>query len=299
MNLTELKEATELQKENGEGTFYLPEFTKNILNRMKIGSPVYIAGPQGSGKTEFVELISREVGKKLHTIDFSSGVTESNIVGRLLVKNGETKFSYGLLAQAMLNGDHILFDEIDYAEPEHLSIMNSVLTGRGLVVTQNESEVIYPKEGFRIFATGNTKGRGDEDQIFAGTNVLNIAFLDRFSVFEMGYTSKEKNIMETYIDDKKLVKMLSDLFKIFRGASENQDLINASFSTRRIIQICKALQMGESLAEALDVEIISRFEKDETTVLYEYIDDVFDKDFYLNGWKLGDAHMEKSADITN
>ena len=52
--------------------------------------------------------------------------------------------------------------------------------------------------GFTIIATANTKGKGSDDGRFIGTNVLNEAFLERFSVtMEQEYPSNsvEKKIL--------------------------------------------------------------------------------------------------------
>ncbi len=279
-----------------DGIYFMPAFTDNVVRRIKMNNPILISGPSGCGKTEFIELIARENNVKLYEIDFSVGVTESNLIGRMHVNNGETIFSYGNVPKAMKEG-WLLLDEIDFAEPEHLACLQSILTGKPLIVTQNKSEIIYPHENFRIFATANTKGRGDESQSYTGTKILNISFIDRFSIFEMKYTNKEFTIINNIIDDTNLSKKIVDMFKMFRESIDDGHIINAVFSTRRLIQMAKALKEGEPINEVFDYEIIERFESSEKTFIKELICDHFDKEYYYNSknpWTLGKEHIKEN-----
>lgn len=193
----------------------------------------------------------------------------------------------------MKNGWWLCFDEIDYAEPEHLAILQPILEGESLIITQNKSEEIIPHSNFRVFATANTKGRGDETQSYTGTNVLNLAFLDRFSIFEMEYTSQEKSIVASIVKDSSLTKQIMDYFKLLRKATSTsaQELVNAAFSTRRLIQFAKVLAANEPLQEAIFFELAMRFEESEQPLIQEFAKDIWDEEHYFKGWKLGDAHL--------
>ena len=74
----------------------------------------------------------------------------------------------------------MLLDEIDLASNKILCLQ-SILEGKG-VFLKKIGKYITPAEGFNVFATANTKGKGSEDGRFIGTNVLNEAFLERFPV---------------------------------------------------------------------------------------------------------------------
>lgn len=271
--------------------FYFPDFTDSLINRIKAKRNTLLTGPSGSGKSELIQKLADYYGQTLIRINFSTGITPSDLIGRFVVKNGETVFAYGFIPLAMEKGFWILLDEIDYAQPEHLSCLQAVLEGNPLVLTQSEGEIIHPHSEFRLFATANTKGRGDTSESYSGTSFLNMAFLDRWSMFEMDYSKKEKNILAHLVDDSQLVSKTIDMFSLFRKAIKSGDISNAVFSTRRMIMFIEALKMGDTLEDALTYEILNRYHSDESDLLLEYAKDIFDYNHYFKGnWRLGMAH---------
>ena len=280
--------------------YYCPNFVKNVSTRLSIGRNIFLAGPGGCGKTEFVYALADLYGTKVVRVNFNTGTTEQHLIGRMIAKAGATEFIYGLVPLAMKNGWWIVFDEIDYAMPEHLSVLQPVLEGNPLMVTQNVGEEIVPHENFRMFATANTKGRGDESQGYVGTNFLNMAFLDRWSIFEMEYSKEEPSIAAAVLQqDDTLVLKLVQYFELLRKAAYGGELNNAIFSTRRMIQVCEALAAGESLKEALTYELWSRYDKHEVDVMKECAADVFDREHYLTGkWVVGMEHFVAPSNAT-
>lgn len=271
--------------------FYFPDFLDSLVNRIKAKRNVLLTGPAGSGKSEMISKLSDYYGQTVIRINFSTGITPSDLIGRFVVKNGETVFAYGFIPLAMEKGFWVILDEIDYAQPEHLSCLQAVLEGNPLVLTQSEGEIIHPHPEFRLFATANTKGRGDTTESYNGTSFLNMAFLDRWSMFEMDYSKKEKNIISNLIDDSQLVSKTIDMFGLFRKALKGGDISNAVFSTRRMIMFIEALKMGDSLEDALTYEILNRYHEDESSMLLEYAKDIFDYNHYFKGnWKIEMPH---------
>jgi len=180
---------------------------------------------------------------------------------------------------------------VDCADPQTLSRIQPILEGESCIVTENEGEEILKHKNFRLFATGNTKGRGDLDNTFAGTNFLNASFLDRYSIFEMTYTKKESEIINLVLDDVDLSDKLVALFSLLRQASEEGILVNCSFSTRRLQDVAASLRAGDSLKEALDFDLTKRYEADEQKIIVQMIQDVFEASVYIKKkWTLGMEH---------
>lgn len=276
--------------------YYFPKFTNNILARVKFGRNIFVTGPTGTGKSEFVIHLAKLLGQRVIRVNLSVGTTEGHLVGKFVAKNGTTEFIYGILPIAMKNGWWLLLDEVDYAQPEHLSVLQPVLEGDNLLIVQNENEEIIPHENFRVFATANTKGRGDESQSYTGTNVLNMAWLDRWSVFEMEYTEFEKDIVHTILGkDPKLADQVFHYFEMLRKALNDGQLINTAFSTRRMQQVCEMLAIGEELRDVIKFELVYRYDTHEGQIVQEFAKDIWDQSHYLRGWKIGDDHKEEVA----
>jgi hypothetical protein len=271
--------------------FYFPEFTPNFINRVRAKRNIFLAGESGTGKSEMVQKLADFYGQTLIRINFHQGVTESSLIGKYIVKNNETQFAYGLVPLAMKKGYWLLLDEIDYAEPEHTSVLQAVLEGKELIITSNEGEMVSPHQFFRIFATGNTTGRGDSSDSYHGTNFMNSAFLDRWTIFQMEYSKRENKILNSIINDLELSKKIVRIFELFRSLKKNGDITNSVFSTRRMMNIAEALKMGDSIGEAFKYELYSRFNEDEAMILTECIRDILDHEWYfVKDWKLGDPH---------
>ncbi len=63
--------------------------------------PVLLKGPTGCGKTRFMEYMAWRLKRPLITVSCHDDLTASDLVGRYLVKGGETMWVDGPLTQAV------------------------------------------------------------------------------------------------------------------------------------------------------------------------------------------------------
>ena len=181
--------------------------------------------------------------------------------------------------EALTRGAVLLLDEIDLASNKILCLQ-SILEGKG-VFLKKIGKFITPAEGFQIFATANTKGKGSDDGRFIGTNVLNEAFLERFPVtFEQDYptASVETNILKKICSDEQFCKRLADWADIIRKTF-NDGGIDEVISTRRLVHIVNAYNIFNDKEKAIKV-CLNRFD-DETKQSFIELYDKVDEDFDL------------------
>jgi MoxR-like ATPase len=158
--------------------------------------------------------------------------------------------------------------------------LQPILEGKG-VFLKKINEWVKPAAGFTVFATANTKGKGDDTGAFAHTGILNEAFLDRFPVtLEQAYAANgvEKRIilrkMKTLgVEDKdfagNLVKWADAIRKTFMEGG-----ISEIITTRRLLSITQAFSIFNDKAKAIEMAI-SRLDeetKHDFLKLYEKID---------------------------
>lgn len=149
-----------------------------------------------------------------------------------------------------------------------LMCLQPVLEGKG-VYLKKIGKMVVPKKGFNIYATANTKGKGSDDGRFIGTNILNEAFLERFTLtFEQSYPEEKieskilKNVLsELGLEDSNFIECLVKWANLTRRAFE-EHAVTELISTRRLVHICQAYKIfDQNRLKAVEL-CVSRFDDD-------------------------------------
>lgn len=159
-------------------------FIKDVIDSIHAGENVLLTGGTGVGKTTHIVQLAARINQPISRINFNGETRMSDLIGKMTVINGETRWVDGVLPYAMRHGYWILFDEIDFADPAVLSLLHPVLESDPmLTLKENGGEIIKPHPLFRVFATANSIGAmSDRADAYGGTNEMNEAFLDRWQV---------------------------------------------------------------------------------------------------------------------
>ena len=148
---------------------------------------VLLTGHAGTGKTSlFLELAAR-LNQPVMRVNMNGQTTISDFVGLWTAKGGDTIWQDGALPLAARRGYWLIIDEIDFAEPQILSVLNPVAEKNGKVFLKEKGhEIIVPHPKFRLLATANTVGiMEDCRHIYQGATIMNRALLDRFRVYHV------------------------------------------------------------------------------------------------------------------
>jgi len=255
---------------------YVPfGFYKDLTHIINAGDfyPVFITGLSGNGKTLMVEQVCATLGRECIRVNISIETDESDLLGGPTLVNGNVVNRDGPVITAMKRGAILLIDEVDRGSNK-LMCLQGILEGKPYYNKKN-GEMVYPKNGFSIIATANTKGRGSEEGKYL-SQILDDAFLERFPItVEQEYpdTKTENKILSPLINDQEFVDRLCQWADIVRQ-SFDQGAVDEIISTRRLVHIAKAFKIFKNRMKAIEL-CVARFDtetKEAFLDLYSKVD---------------------------
>jgi MoxR-like ATPase len=134
---------------------------------------VLFHGPAGTGKTMSCKLVCQEIGLPLIAVVNCTDNLDDLILGKYIPEGDGFVFNESRVTKAIRDGGAVVFEEINFAKPQCLAFLNSLLDDNGFVWLDN-NEVVRRHPDFRFFATMNMG--------YAGTRDLNHALYNRFNL---------------------------------------------------------------------------------------------------------------------
>jgi hypothetical protein len=246
--------------------------------------PTYITGLSGNGKTMMIEQICANEKREMVRVNITIETDEDDLIGGFRLVNGETVWQDGPVITAMTRGAVLLLDEVDLGSNK-MMCLQPVLEGKS-VYLKKTNRVVHPSKGFNVIATANTKGKGSDDGRFIGTNVMNEAFLERFSItMEQEYPAAKvetkilTNVLNASgITNAEFVDKLVTWADVIRK-SFYEGALSEIISTRRLVHICEAYGIfNQNKMKAIEL-CLNRFDVDTKNAfmeLYKKVDETVD-----------------------
>ena len=94
------------------------------------GLATLIKGPTGCGKTRFVEAMAYDLGRPLFTVACHDDLTAADLVGRFLLRGGDTEWVDGPLTRAVREGGICYLDEVVEARQDTTVVLHSLADHR-------------------------------------------------------------------------------------------------------------------------------------------------------------------------
>jgi len=232
---------------------------KNIISSKQF-YPVFITGLSGNGKTLMVEQVCAELGRECIRVNISVETDESDLLGGPTLVNGNVVNRDGPVLVAMKRGAVLLIDEVDRGSNK-LMCLQGIMEGKPHY-NKKSGEMVYPKDGFNIIATANTKGRGSDEGKYL-SQILDDAFLERFPITveqEFPDAKTEKKILTPLIADKDFVENLCQWADVVRKSYE-EGATDEIISTRRLVHIAKAFTIFKDKMKAITL-CVNRFDEE-------------------------------------
>ncbi len=263
--------------------------TKAILAGFVFNQRVLVQGMHGTGKSTHIEQIAARLNWPCLRVNFDSQITRLDLVGKdiIKIKDGKqiTEFKEGILPFAINNGLALVFDEYDAIRSDVAFIIQRLLEEEGKFALLEENEVLTPHKNFRLFATSNTLGDGDDMGIYHGANLINQAQMDRWNILaNLNYLEPEREIIilqkklpNLAKNDKNLAKNMVQMANFTREAFKNNDLTSL-ISMRTLLSWGKNIEIFNNIRQAFKLSFYNKVSHDEKIVVSELFQRVFGDD---------------------
>ena len=117
--------------------------------------PLLLKGPTGCGKTRFMEYMAWRLERPLITVSCHDDLTASDLVGRYLVRGGETVWVDGPLTRAVRNGAICYLDEIVEARKDTTVVIHPLADDRRALPIEKLGEIVQATDEFCLAISYN------------------------------------------------------------------------------------------------------------------------------------------------
>ncbi|MGV8939142.1 MAG: cobaltochelatase subunit CobS [Allorhizobium sp.] len=274
------------------GDPYVPDFdpdylfdkdtTLAILAGFAHNRRVMVSGFHGTGKSTHIEQVAARLNWPCVRVNLDSHVSRIDLVGKdaIVLKDGKqiTEFKDGILPWAYQHNVALVFDEYDAGRPDVMFVIQRVLESSGRLTLLDQSRVIRPHPAFRLFATANTVGLGDTTGLYHGTQQINQAQMDRWSIVttlnylphenEVGIVlAKVKSFAATEAGRETVSKMVR-LADLTRSAFMNGDL-STVMSPRTVITWAENAEIFGDVGFSFRITFLNKCDELERTLVAE------------------------------
>ncbi|ANY09441.1 AAA family ATPase [Pseudonocardia sp. HH130630-07] len=249
---------------------------------------VLVQGGHGTGKSTHIEQIAARLNWGCVRVNLDGQLGRMDLVGRdaVVVRDGTavTEFQEGMLPWALRRPIALVLDEYDAGRPDVMFVLQRLLERDGTFTLLERNEVIRAHPGFRLFATANTVGLGNQGGPYHGVQRLNHAQLDRWNIVarldhlppaeEVAVVRARVPRLPVHGDRDPAAAMVA-LAGLTRTGYATGDL-STLMSPRTVITWAENTVLFGDTALAFRLSFANRCSDDEQQVLAEYYQRCFD-----------------------
>ncbi len=251
--------ATTQKQEGVSAPFYLPVadecdiFEAAFTHQL----PLLLKGPTGVGKTRFVAHMAARLGRPLYTIACHDDLSAADLVGRFLLKGGETVWVDGPLTRAVREGAICYLDEVVEARKDVTVVLHPLTDDRRILPLEKTGEELEAAPGFMLVASYNPGYQNILKTLKPSTRqrFLSLDFDFPAEAREVDIVMRESGLDSARV--KNLVRLAGKL-----RALKGQDL-EEGVSTRLVIYAATLIAAGMGVERAIRAAMIEPLSDDE------------------------------------
>lgn len=231
--------------------FYLPAGDEVRIFEEAYGLklPVMLKGPTGCGKTRFLEYMAWKLSRPLVTIACHEDLTASDLVGRYLLKGGQTIWSDGPLSLAVKHGGICYLDEVVEARKDTIVVIHPLTDDRRILPQEKRGLLLEAHPNFLLVISYNPGYQSVMKDLKHSTR-------QRFIALEFTHASADNErtiIMNETGVNKEIADRLVRLAEMVRNLRQHG--LEEGVSTRLLVYAARLISRGVSPPRACEVAV--------------------------------------------
>ncbi len=221
------------------------------------GLPVLLKGPTGCGKTRFMEYMSWRLDRPVITVSCHDDLSASDLVGRYLIKGGETVWVDGPLTRAVRSGAICYLDEIVEARKDTTVVIHSLCDDRRFLPIEKLGELLEAPPEFCLTVSYNPGYQSVLKDLKQSTR-------QRFVALDFSYPQPDREV-EILVKETGVGTATATMLVRFAGMTRNlkdNGLIEGA-STRLIVNAAKLIRHGIAPRQACETAVNQALTDDE------------------------------------
>ncbi len=241
--------------------YYGKEIWEMALCAVLQGENLLLSGAKATGKSVLADNLSYVFARPTYTVSFNVNTDSTTMIGTDTFKDNEVTLRKGPVYQCAVNGGFGVFDEINMAKNDAVSVLHATLDYRRIIDVPGYDKIkLHPA----------TRFIGTMNYGYAGTRELNEALVSRFLVIDMPVVDEEMimKIMHTNFPDGKedALVQLAGIFLDLQLKAASGEITTKPVDLRGLLSAVKTIKRGLNPLSAVKMGITNKsfdnFEKE-------------------------------------
>ncbi|MGB3556218.1 MAG: CbbQ/NirQ/NorQ/GpvN family protein [Jannaschia sp.] len=221
------------------------------------GLPLLLKGPTGCGKTRFIEHMAARMGRRLYTVACHDDLSAADLIGRHLLRAGQTEWVDGPLTQAVREGAICYLDEVVEARKDVTVVLHPLTDDRRTLMIDRTGEELRAPPGFMLVASYNPGYQNVLKRLKPSTRQR---FLSATFDFPDPATERAVVARESGLDENRVgpLVLLAGRIRALSGMD-----LEEGVSTRLLVYAATLIAGGMGIDRALEAAVIEPLTDDD------------------------------------
>lgn len=255
---------------NPKYKYYGGQVLAKSLGALLGGYHILLSGPKATGKNVLAENLAMMFSRPLWNVSMNITTDAASLLGSDTFVNDEVVLREGPVYRAAKEGGFAVFDEINMAKNDCLSVIYSALDYRRIIDLPGYDKIALD-DATRFIGTMNYG--------YIGTKELNEALVSRFMVIDMPTITRENfdlilkdefNLRDSYRE------LFVQLFIDLQNKSLNAEISSKPVDLRGLFSSIDIMKKGLDVKQALNMGLVNKtFDIYEKEIVTDIINSLF------------------------